>query len=114
MHPLRIKPPLIGHGKKSFQDIAANLRCIFGTGDTKMIAAARDFYTEAAFNLSQMLIKLATQVGQAFIVNGLKNYVPRNQGSIQGVCLSPLRKKLPARVAGLFCSTEAVPNLLEQ
>ena len=87
MHPLRIKPPFVRHCKKHSQDVTANLRRIFRTGNTKMITAACNLNTEAAFYLSQMLVKLAAQVSQSLVVNGLKNYVPRNQGSIQGVCL---------------------------
>lgn len=53
------------------------------TGNTKMIASAGNVDVEAAFYLSQVFIKLATKVGQATIVGGLEDYVPRYLDSIQ-------------------------------
>ena len=76
MHTLGIKPTFVGHGEQGAQDFAANLGRIFRTGDTKMIATTGDLHMETTFNLSQMFVKLAAQVGQAFVVDGLENYVP--------------------------------------
>ena len=87
MHSLWIEPTFISHCKKCTQNITTDLSRTLGTSDTKTIAATGDLDLKTVFDLSQMLVKLAAQIGQAFIVGGLKNHVPRNQGSIQGVCL---------------------------
>ena len=51
----------------------------------EMVTATGDIYIEAALDLPQMLVKLAAKVGQAVIVGGLKDYVPRNLDSIQSI-----------------------------
>ncbi len=51
--------------------------------NTKAIATTGDFDVQAAFDLPQVFIELAAQVGQAVIVGGLEDYVPRNLDSVQ-------------------------------
>ena len=70
-------------------------------GNTKLIAAASYLHAEAFFYLSKVFIKLSAKVGQAFVIGGLENYVPRNLHSIQDLYLKPLRRKPPARKAGV-------------
>ncbi|MGI9220830.1 MAG: hypothetical protein ACR2QS_07325 [Woeseiaceae bacterium] len=48
-----------------------------------MISATGNIDVKAAFYLSQVFIKLAAKVGQATIVGGLEDYVPRYLDSIQ-------------------------------
>ncbi len=51
--------------------------------NTKAIATTGDFDVQAAFDLPQVFIELAAQVGQAVIVGGLEDYVPRYLDSVQ-------------------------------
>jgi len=59
-----------------------------------------------------VFIKLTAQVGEAVIIGGLENYVPRNLDSIQNLYLKPPRRKPPARkTVARLCSTK---NLFRQ
>ena len=64
-------------------NIATDLRGARLPGDTKTIAATGNFNIEATFDLSQVFVELAAKIGQATIVGGLEDYVPRNLDSIQ-------------------------------
>jgi len=55
--------------------------------------------------LSKVFIKLAAQVGEAAIIGGLEDDVPRNPDSIQNLYSKPLCRKPPVRKTG------AVPYL---
>jgi hypothetical protein len=63
-----------------------------------MIAATRNFDIKSAFYLSQVFVKLATQIGQATIVGGLENYVPRYLDSIQSTSEITARRLACPRV----------------
>jgi hypothetical protein len=42
-----------------------------------------DLNIEASLDLSQVFIKLAAKIGEAAVIGGLENNVPRNLDSIQ-------------------------------
>ena len=50
---------------------------------TEAIAAAGNFDIEAAFDLSQVFVKLTTKIGQSAVIGGLQDEVLRNLDSIQ-------------------------------
>ena len=83
MHALRIEPLVIGHSKQRLQHVAADLGCAGLPGNAKAVAAACDLDVEATFDLPQVLVKLAAEIGQALVVGGLEHYVPRNLDSVQ-------------------------------
>jgi hypothetical protein len=58
------------------QHITAELGRSWLPGDAKVIAATGDLDIEAAFNLPQVFIELATEIGQTVVVGGLENDIP--------------------------------------
>jgi len=76
---------VVCHSKQGTQYVAADSRSTGLSRYAKMVTATGDIYIEAALDLPKMLIKLAAKVGQAVIVGGLKDYVPRNLDSIQSI-----------------------------
>ena len=83
MHALGIQSLLIRHCKQRQQDVTTNLRGAGSSCHTKAVAATGDFNIEAAFNLPQVFIKLTAEIGQAIVIGGLENQVPRNLISVQ-------------------------------
>lgn len=83
MYSLRVEPLVVGHFKERQQHVAASLSCARWTGYTKVITTTGNIDVQAAFYLSQVFIKLAAKIGQATIVGGLEDYVPRYLDSIQ-------------------------------
>lgn len=75
MHALGIETFASGHLEQRANDIAADLCGTGIAGNTKSISAAGDFYIEAAFDLSQVLIKLSAEIGETVVVGGLQNEV---------------------------------------
>jgi hypothetical protein len=59
-------------------------------GDAKVVATTGYFNIEAAFDLAQVFIELAAQIGQAAVVGGLENDIPRYLDCIQDRCFRPL------------------------
>ncbi len=71
------------HLEQGQQHVAAHLG---GTGlarYTKSITATGDLYIESTLDLAQVFIKLAAEIGEAAVVGGLENDVPRNLCRIQ-------------------------------
>ena len=83
MHTFRVKTLTIRQLEQRLQHVATDLRRAGLSRYAKAIAAAGNIYVEAAFDLPQVFIELAAQVGQALVVSGLEDYVPRNLHSIQ-------------------------------
>ena len=83
MYALRVESFIIGHLKKRQQHITAGLCGTGRPGNAKMVATTGYVDVEAVFYLSQVFIKLAAKVGQATIVGGLEDYIPRYLDSIQ-------------------------------
>lgn len=82
MDPLRVKSLAIGHAKKGSNYVAPNPGSTGISGYAKKVSAAGDFYLQAAFDLSQMLIKLPAEIGETVVVGGLQDDVP---GYLYGV-----------------------------
>jgi hypothetical protein len=74
---------VVGHFEQCVKNVTTDLGRTRLSGDAKMIATACDFYIEAAFDLPQVFIELAAEIGQTSIVGGLENYVPRYLDCIQ-------------------------------
>ena len=55
------------------------------SGYPKVISAAGDFDVQAIFDLPQVFIELTAKIGEAVIVGGLENDVPRYLNCIQCV-----------------------------
>jgi hypothetical protein len=55
-----------------------------------MVAEAGDLDIEAAFDLPQVFIELATEIGQTVVVGGLENDIPGYLDCIQVRCFRPL------------------------
>ena len=87
MHAFRIEPFLVSHVEQPGQDIATNLGSAWLPGNPKTITTTGDFDVEAAFNLPQVFIKLAAEVGKAAVIGWLEDDVPRNLDSIQNLYL---------------------------
>ena len=100
MNAFRVQSFLVCHLEQRQQDIATNFRGTRTSGHPEAIAAAGYLDAKAAFNLSQVFIKLAAQIGQAVVIGRLEDYVPRNLDSIQDLYLKPLRRKPPVRKTG--------------
>ena len=82
MHPLGIKPFAAGHFEQRSDNVAAYLRRARVAGYAEAISAACDFYVEAAFDLSQVLIELSAKIGETVVVGGFQDDVP---GYLYGV-----------------------------
>jgi hypothetical protein len=87
MHTLWIERFLIRHCKQRQQYVAAHLGSTGPSGYPKAVAVTGYFDIEAAFNLPQMFIKLTAEIGEAVVIGGLENYVPRNLDGIQNLYL---------------------------
>lgn len=85
MYAFGIDLLVVRHSKQGTQYVATDSRSTGLSCYAKMVAAAGDIYVEAALDLPKVLIKLAAKIGQAVIVGGLKDYVPRNLDSIQSI-----------------------------
>jgi len=90
VHALGIEALAIRHFEKPVQYVAAELRRARLPGDAKVIAAAGDFHIEAAFDLPQVFIELAAEIGQTVVVGGLENDIPGYLDCIQIRCFRPL------------------------
>ena len=92
MHALGIQSLAVGQVEQRQQDISSHLGGTGAASDTKAVAAAGNFDVEATFDLSQVFIKLTTQIGQAIVIGGLKDNIPKNPNSIQDLYSKPLCK----------------------
>jgi hypothetical protein len=81
---------VIGHFKQLRQYVATNFGGTGPAGNPETVSATRDFDVKAAFDLPQVFIKLAAEVGKAAVIGGLENDVSRNLDSTQNVFLEPL------------------------
>lgn len=83
MHAFGIQPLFVSHLEQGFQHIATDFGGTGCTGDTKSIATTGNFHIQAAFDLSQVFVELATEIGQTLVIGGLEDQVPRNLDRIQ-------------------------------
>ena len=87
MHTLGIQVLAFRQIKQRLQHFGALGRGLGLAGYAKAIASIGDIDTEAPFDLPQVFIKLAAEIGEAAVVGGLENDVPRNLDSIQSLYL---------------------------
>ena len=73
MYTLPIQAFAAGHTKQGFNDRTANPGSGRFSGNPKAIATTGDFNIEAAFDLTQMFVKLAAEIGKAAIIGGLQD-----------------------------------------
>jgi hypothetical protein len=90
MHAFGIESFAVRQREQTGEHVATNLGGPGLPRDTKAVSAARDLDIEAAFDLPQVFIKLTAQVGEAVVIGGLENNVPRNLDSTQNRYLEPL------------------------
>ena len=90
MHTFRIKILVTGKFIKGLNNIAANFRSTRTSGYLESISTAGDLYIEAAFDLSQVFIKLSAKIGETAVVGGLQDDVPGYLYGVQGWVFGPL------------------------
>ena len=84
MHAFRIKAFISGQFVKGFNNVTANFCGTRPPGYLETISTAGDLYVEAAFDLSQVFIKLSAKIGETVIVGGLQDDVPGYLYGVQG------------------------------
>jgi len=87
VHAFRVESFLVCHFEQLRQNVATHFRSTGLPGNPEAVTAACDFDVEAAFDLPQVFIKLTAEIGEAVVIGGLENYVPRNLDSIQSLYL---------------------------
>ena len=90
VYPFRIQVLASGKLEQRLEHSPALLGRSRWPGYTKAVAATGNLDVETTFDLTQVFIKLSTQVGQTIIVGGLENDVPGDLLSIQGRFRLPL------------------------
>jgi hypothetical protein len=83
VYSLGIQVLVVRHLKQGQQDITSDLSSARLSGNPEAIAMTGDLNIEASLDLSQVFIKLAAKIGEAAVIGGLENNVPRNLDSIQ-------------------------------
>jgi hypothetical protein len=83
MHSLAVEPLRIRKLKQATYDIRAQLGGARLTGDSESVSTTGDFDVQAAFDLSQVLVELSAQIGQAVIVGGFQDNVLGYRYSVQ-------------------------------
>ena len=76
MYTLRVQALAAGHAKQGFNDRTADPGSGRFSGNPKAIATTGDFNIEAAFDLTQVFVKLAAEIGKAAVIGGLQENVP--------------------------------------
>ena len=107
MHAFGIEALAVRHAEEPVQHIAAELCRARLSGYAKMVTTTGNFDIEAAFDLPQVFVELAAKIGQAAIVGGLENDIPRYLDCIQDRCFRPLSMvycRLPRSAHILKCA----------
>jgi len=89
MYPLRVQTFVYRHIEKGPNHVTAGFRSTRFSGYAETVATAGDFNIEAAFDLAEMLVKLAAEVGQTTIVDGFQDDVLRYKAGVQGLGKTP-------------------------
>ncbi len=97
MYPFRIEPLVVRHLEQRKHDVTADFGVTGRTGYPESISATGNFNIEAAFDLPQVFIELAAEIGKTAVIGGLEDNVPRNLDSIQDLYLKPLGRIAPVR-----------------
>ena len=72
MNTFRCQRCFAGGVIKILQNLAGQSRCAVVAGDLKLVATVTDFHVQTAFQLTQVLVELATQGRQPLIVGGFQ------------------------------------------
>jgi hypothetical protein len=91
MHSLGIKSFTAGHFEQHANDMAADFGGVGHTGNPEVVSATCNFYVEAAFDLSQVLVKLSTKIGETAVVSGLQDEFLGYLYGVQGLAVRPLQ-----------------------
>jgi hypothetical protein len=106
MHPLTVEVLLSRELKKRTNDVGPQLGGARLARYSESVSTAGDFDVQAAFDLSQVLVKLSAQVGQTVVVGGFQDYVPGYFYSVQWWVIRPLFRPDPGMGTGLAtCKT---------
>jgi hypothetical protein len=73
------------------KDMAADFGSTGHTGNPEMVSAACNFYVEATFDLSQVLVELSAKIGETAVVGGLQDEFLGYLYGVQGLAVRPLR-----------------------
>jgi hypothetical protein len=90
MHMLGLQPFTTGELEQGADDFATDLGCTRIARHAKSVSAAGNLYVEAAFNLPQVLVELATKIGETVVVGGFQDDVPGNFYGVQWLAVKPL------------------------
>jgi len=90
MDTLGIESLATGQLKQGPNNVTANFRGARFPGHAKVISATCNFYIEAAFYLSQMLVKLSAKISQPRVIGGFQDNFPGNLNGVQGLVVRPL------------------------
>jgi len=75
--PFRVQSFLAGHIEQGANHVASGLRGTGHAGDPETISATGYFNVESAFDLAQVLVELAAEIGEATVVGGFQDDVLR-------------------------------------
>ncbi len=89
MDPLRIQVFVLRNFEKRPNHVTTDFCSTRLPGNTETVATACDFNIETAFDLAEVLVKLAAEVGQTTVVDGFQDDVLRYKAGVQGVGNTP-------------------------
>jgi len=89
VHALGIEVLAAGQLEQGPDDVAADLRGAGVTGDAEAVSAAGDVDVQAPFDLLQVLVELAAEIGETTVVGGFQDDVPGYLDCVQS-CISAL------------------------
>jgi hypothetical protein len=101
MYTLTVEPFTTGQFEKGTNNIQTDLCGTRISGNSKSISATGYVDVEAAFNLPQVLIKLAAKIGQAVVIGGFQDDVLRYLYGIQCGGVRPLKMAIASFPASL-------------
>ena len=89
MYPFRVQTFVYRHIEEGPNHVTTGFRSTRSSGYAETVATAGDFNIEAAFDLAEVLVKLAAEVGQTTIVDGFQDDVLRYKAGVQGLRKTP-------------------------
>jgi hypothetical protein len=89
VYPLRVEALVHRHFEKGSKHITTGFCGTRFSGHLKTIATAGDFNIEATFDLAEVLVELAAEVGQTTVVDGFQDNVLRYKAGVQGLRKTP-------------------------
>jgi hypothetical protein len=91
MHSFGIKSFTASHFEQHANDMAADFGGAGHTGNPEVVSAACNFYVEAAFDLSQVLVELPAKIGETAVISGLQDEFLGYLYGVQGLAVGPLQ-----------------------